>query len=84
MTRNEIYISGLGVRYQNAKSLADVVRTSREYRKAKCRDYTLTSPSGERVDIHNLRAFCRLNGLSESSMRDVVRGKSKTCQGWTK
>jgi len=44
--------------------------------------YILRSPKGERVEIHNLRKFCRENGLNQGNMVKLFSGKAKTCKGW--
>jgi group I intron endonuclease len=41
------------------------------------------SPTGERVEIVNLMAFCRENGLSPIHMHNVKSGTRKSHKGWT-
>ena len=41
------------------------------------------SPTGERVEIVNLMAFCRENGLSPIHMHNVKSGARKSHKGWT-
>ena len=41
------------------------------------------SPAGERVEIVNLMAFCRENGLSPIHMHNVKSGARKSHKGWT-
>lgn len=51
-----------------------------------CKKYSLKSPAGEiHKDIPNLRAFCRENGLSETVISSIVRGKNGVLchKGWT-
>lgn len=48
------------------------------------RNYSFFNPDGERVDVYNLRKFCRENGLSEQNMSAVHRLIRKFCQGWSK
>ena len=44
--------------------------------------YTLISPSGEIIQVENLRVFCMENGLSQEKIRQVAVGQSKTHRGW--
>jgi hypothetical protein len=46
--------------------------------------YTLISPNGEKVDIYNLRKFCRNNALTVSSMCMVANGIRKSHKGWSR
>ena len=48
----------------------------------RAKTYYLTSPSGEKMHITNLHAFCKAYALSESAMRHLVGGRSSTYQGW--
>jgi hypothetical protein len=41
------------------------------------------SPTGEQVEIVNLMAFCRENGLSPIHMHNVKSGARKSHKGWT-
>jgi hypothetical protein len=41
------------------------------------------SPTGERVEIVNLMAFCRENDLSPIHMHNVKSGERKSHKGWT-
>jgi len=41
------------------------------------------SPTGERVEIVNLLAFCRENGLSPIHMHNVKSGVRRSHKGWT-
>jgi hypothetical protein len=41
------------------------------------------SPTGERVEIVNVVAFCRENGLSPIHMHNVKSGERKSHKGWT-
>ena len=45
--------------------------------------YSFISPSGEEVEIFNLRKFCRENNLIQSSMSSIVHGGMKNHRGWT-
>ncbi len=45
---------------------------------------TLISPEGEEVTFTNIRGFARQNGLDQSGLGNVVNGKAKSSQGWTR
>lgn len=45
--------------------------------------YSFISPSGDVVNIHNLNMFCKLNGLSFSSMQSMTKRKCRPHHGWT-
>lgn len=47
-------------------------------------NFVLTSPEGEKVDIFNLRKFCRDNNLSNPCVRQVLRGVQRQHKGWTR
>jgi len=44
--------------------------------------YTLTSPSGEIIQVESLRLFCLENGLNQENIRQVAIGQKKTHHGW--
>jgi hypothetical protein len=44
--------------------------------------YLFTNPAGEVVTIHNLKGFCKNNGLSDSHMRSIKAGRIKSHKGW--
>ena len=48
--------------------------------------YTMVSPTGEVVEIYNMKKFCKAHGLHPSHMVEVCAGKPKYNQhkGWTK
>ena len=48
--------------------------------------YTMVSPTGEVVEIYNMKKFCKAHGLHPSHMAEVCAGKPKYNQhkGWTK
>jgi hypothetical protein len=46
--------------------------------------YTFLNPDGDLVIIHNLKNFCRHNGLSDCHMRSVNAGRIKSHRGWRK
>lgn len=50
---------------------------------ATARTHRFTSPSGEAVEIYNLKKFCKENGLDRSTMTQVRNGKSSIHRGWT-
>lgn len=41
------------------------------------------NPAGQRVQIVNLAAFCKENGLQVMHMHDIRKGKRKSHKGWT-
>jgi group I intron endonuclease len=44
--------------------------------------YLVTSPSGDTTAIHGLTRFCKLNGLSQSGMSNVLSGRQSNHKGW--
>lgn len=52
--------------------------------KSKAGHFTFISPSGEVVEVYNLRQFCRDNNLINGSMSKVNTGKQKNHKGWKK
>lgn len=44
----------------------------------------LISPTGERVEVFGLRAFCKEKGLDHTHIGRVLSGKAKTHKGWRK
>jgi hypothetical protein len=44
--------------------------------------YQFTNPAGDVVTIHNLKNFCKNNGLSDCHMRSVKAGRIKSHKGW--
>lgn len=46
------------------------------------KDWIVTTPDGMEIKIHNLNAFCRENGLSNSAMAEVASGKYLQNNGW--
>jgi hypothetical protein len=46
--------------------------------------YTFLNPNGDVVIIHNLKNFCRQNGLRDCHMRSVNAGRIKSHRGWRK
>lgn len=40
-------------------------------------------PTGNKMTIQNLYAFCKKNNLSQSAMWGVASGKHKQHKGWT-
>lgn len=49
---------------------------------AKAKNFILTSPLGEILQIFNLTDFCKLNNLSQAHMTDVAKGSRKHHKGW--
>lgn len=46
------------------------------------KDYVFFSPDGVRVEIHNLKQFCKDNGLHDGCMHAVNSGERKQHKGW--
>ena len=59
-------------------SMADNVIEARAGR------YKFANPSGEIIEIYNLTAFCRANGLNRSGMSNVHLGNAGHSQQWRK
>lgn len=51
---------------------------------AHAKNHFFNSPDGVLVEIFNLRAYCRDNGLNRASMANVHLGKKAYYKGWTK
>lgn len=45
--------------------------------------WKITKPDGEILIVENLRQFCRDNGLNNSCMLDVSKGRHVTHKGWS-
>lgn len=43
---------------------------------------TLISPSGERVDVYCIAAFCRDNDLDDGNLNKVITGTRQHHKGW--
>lgn len=52
--------------------------------KAKAVISLMKSPSGENVEIYNLRDFCAKNNLNYGNLNEVKLGRRKSHKGWTK
>lgn len=50
--------------------------------KASSGSYAATSPAGDSCTIHNLKGFCRENGIPYDSAIGVVTGRMKRARGW--
>lgn len=46
--------------------------------------FVLTSPKGDKVDIFNLRKFCRDNNLNNTCIRQLIKGVQHQHKGWTR
>lgn len=46
------------------------------------KDFILTSPEGEEVPVHNLRAFCREHELTAGNFYGVLNGTHRDHKGW--
>lgn len=51
---------------------------------SKKKEYVFMSPSGERVTVFGLNAFCKMNNLSQPKMSEVWLGTRKQHKGWTR
>ena len=49
---------------------------------ANSRNFDFIDPSGVHVVVTNLAEFCKENGLDESCMRHVSKGRNKSHKGW--
>lgn len=52
--------------------------------KANAKSYAFTSPTGDAVNIYNMREFCEVNNLNSGNMASVSTGKRKSHKGWVK
>ncbi len=52
--------------------------------KAKAKSYTFRNPSGDIIEVYNLRQFCRDNDLQQGHMWSVHSGGRNSHKGWTK
>lgn len=54
--------------------------------KGNARHWVLQSPAGERVEVYNLRQFCRTHNLHQSHLYDVLNEKPNynAHKGWRK
>lgn len=50
---------------------------------ATARTWTVVTPDGEEITVHNMAEFCRDHGLSKQAMTNVARGRAKTHKGYT-
>lgn len=85
-----------GISYQLDKDILSGSRTGKLYSPSTCKfvspqentEYAcatnskLLSPSGEVVDIFNIRKFCRENGLNQGAISRVMSGKWISHKGW--
>ncbi len=53
-------------------------------RYSRCKTATLLNPEGEKITFTNIAEFARQNGLERGSLGNVVNGKAKSSQGWTR
>ena len=47
------------------------------------KNYTFVSPCSEKINVLNLKQFCKSNALNYGNMSSVATGHRKSCQGWT-
>lgn len=45
-------------------------------------DWIVTTPTGQEIKVHNMRQFCRENGLDQAAMGKVAMGKRPHHKGW--
>lgn len=67
--------------------VTDIALYMRDYRKGKKkidRNRKFITPSGEKITITDLKAFCRENGLTYSGMLDVHKGVRSYHKGYVK
>lgn len=67
------------------KILSDIQKrlwTSGAYDNSK--EWEFLSPKGKHIKFKNLQKFCRENGLSQSNMANVFRGRRNSHKGWKK
>jgi hypothetical protein len=50
---------------------------------SQAKDYLVTSPTGQKHTINNLKKFCRDKNLSYNVMRSIPSGRKKSYKGWT-
>jgi hypothetical protein len=55
-------------------------RENKEISRAKT--HRFTSPDGEKVDVYNLRKFCKENNLNQGNMFSVAKGNRNQHKGW--
>jgi hypothetical protein len=51
---------------------------------ARAKKYKMINPSGDVVNIYNMREFCRVNNLNPSYMISVCKGNKRSYKGWYK
>ena len=51
--------------------------------RSKAKEYTLLSPFGEKIIIHNMKEFCITHDLNDSHMISVSKGQRTSHKGWT-
>lgn len=51
-------------------------------REAHCRNWVVTTPCGDTVEVYNLSAYCKEHRLSNSHMSSIANGKRKTHKGY--
>lgn len=44
---------------------------------------TLKNKNGQVFIVSNVYSFCESNNLNYSNLLKVIKGKSKSCKGWT-
>lgn len=61
-----------------AKTAASVTASN----KARAKRYVVTTPDGDELEVYNLNAFCREEGLDQGSMVSVARGRYSHHKGY--
>lgn len=64
------------------KPLPDYQREA--IRKARSKNFTITSPEGIKIEGFNLTKFCRDNGLNQTEMWKVITGRVIKHRGYTR
>lgn len=76
---------GVGVHAIPEKRMQELREQGRQVIREKySKTYNFLNPDGDLVIIHNLKNFCRHNGLSACHMRSVNAGRIKSHRGWRK
>ena len=68
---------------QNTEEHKAKLRSANIGNEYQAKSFRVMDPNGLVHEGFNLRKFCREHDLKQSSMNDVVKGKSKHHRGWT-
>ena len=67
---------------RNAKTFEEKEKLRQATSKKSKKDYIITYPSGDQIQINGLTEFCKNNLLSYSAMSGIARGSRKYYNGW--